>query len=128
MMRSQTPLLKDATLRGHIQNLNVLAGLTFLKTNMLSLYEAGYINSAQSKLIEQASQDMLVKIRPQAIPLVELFDFSDDLHPTAIGNKYGDIYETHVEWAKTSRMNDPANGSIPKGFNEYILPILKGKL
>lgn len=71
---------------------------------------------------------MLAKIRPQAIPLAELYSVHDDLFPTAIGNKYGDIYETHVEWAKDSRMNDPANGSIPKGFNQYLMPILKGKL
>ena len=78
--------------------------------------------------MDEASNAMLVKIRPQAIPLAELYSLSDDLQPTAIGNQYGDIYETHVEWAKTSRMNDPKNGSIPKGFNQYLLPILKGKL
>lgn len=116
LMRSQTPELKDVNLRGHVYNLNVLSGLTFLKTNLLSAFEAGYINGSQSKLVDQACNAMLVKIRPQIIPLVELCSISDDLQPTAIGNQYGDIYETHVEWAKTSRMNDPANGSIPKGF------------
>ena len=42
---------------------------------------------------------------------------------SAIGNSYGDIYSTHLEWAKTSRLNDN-KGSIQDGFMEYIMPIL----
>lgn len=66
-------------------------------------------------------------IRPQAIPLIELFPLSDEVMPTAIGNSYGDIYETHFEWAKNSRLND-GKGNIPKGWMEHIMPIIKGKL
>jgi hypothetical protein len=46
---------------------------------------------------------------------------------SAIGNSYGDIYETHLEWAKNSRLNDN-KGSIPDGYMENIMPILQGKL
>jgi hypothetical protein len=46
---------------------------------------------------------------------------------SAIGNSYGDIYETHLKWAKESRLNDN-KGSIPDGYMEYIMPILQGKL
>ena len=42
---------------------------------------------------------------------------------SAIGNSYGDIYETQLEWAKTSRMNQYKDG-IPKGHKEMIMPIL----
>jgi hypothetical protein len=70
----------------------------------------------------------LVSLRPQLISLVEVFEVSDAALMSAIGNSYGDIYETHLRWAKTSRLNDPENGSIPDGWNEYMMPILKGKL
>jgi len=43
---------------------------------------------------------------------------------SAIGNSYGDIYTTHLDWAQTSRLNDEKNGSIPDGFMEYLMPIL----
>ncbi len=46
---------------------------------------------------------------------------------SAIGNSYGDIYETHLEWAKNSKLNK-TKGNIPEGFETYIMPILKGKL
>ena len=46
---------------------------------------------------------------------------------SAIGNSYGDIYETHLEWAKNSRLNQN-KGAIPDGYMENIMPILQGKL
>ena len=39
------------------------------------------------------------------VPLVEAFGFDDEIVPTAIGNSYGDIYETQLRWAKESRGN-----------------------
>ncbi len=45
----------------------------------------------------------------------------DGVLNSAIGNYYGDIYETQLEWAKGSRLNqDP----VIKGFKENLLPIL----
>jgi hypothetical protein len=46
---------------------------------------------------------------------------------SAVGNSYGDIYETHLEWAKNSRMNK-FKGQIAPGWEEYMMPIIKGKL
>lgn len=53
----------------------------------------------------------------------------DEMTCSAIGNSYGDIYETHLAWAKDSRLNHTKAGdAIPDGFMEYMMPILKGKL
>jgi hypothetical protein len=46
---------------------------------------------------------------------------------SAIGNSYGDIYETHFEWAKNSRFNK-TKGQIPKGWEEHMLPLMRAKL
>jgi len=65
------------------------------------------------------------KIRPLMVPLVEGIGIQDEENLSAIGNKFGDIYETQFEWAKNSRLNkDP----VIKGFKENIQPILHGKL
>lgn len=127
-MRAKIAELKDANLRGHFMNMCALSGVTFLKEHITLGYDSGYFKQGDRDLIERAFCALLVKLRPQAIPLIELFGQSDELMPTAIGNSYGDIYETHFDWAKNSRLNDPKNGSIPKGHSEYIMPILKGKL
>jgi len=48
---------------------------------------------------------------------------------SAVGNSYGDIYETHLRWAKESKLNKTKGGdAIPDGYIEYIMPILKAKL
>jgi len=52
--------------------------------------------------MNEAIKILLEKLRPQMIPLVEQFDMSDNFLMSAIGNSYGDIYETHLEWAKDS--------------------------
>lgn len=65
----------------------------------------------------------LIELRPQMIPLVELkseelLDFS---HMSAIGNKYGDIYERQLELAMGSRLNKQAK---PEYWDSLVKPIM----
>ena len=41
----------------------------------------------------EAIKYLLTVLRPQMIPLVEAYDHPDSILVSAIGNKYGDIYE-----------------------------------
>uniref|UniRef100_A0A7S3CNB4 Acyl-CoA oxidase n=1 Tax=Strombidium rassoulzadegani TaxID=1082188 RepID=A0A7S3CNB4_9SPIT len=117
----------DPNLKTHLMNLCSLMGLVYLKENLISGYNCGYFRDGASALIDSALELLLKRIRPQAINLAELFGLKDEVLVSAIGNSYGDIYETHFEWAKTSRLNTP-NGNIAKGWMENMMPILKGKL
>jgi len=67
------------------------------------------------------------EIRPYALSVIESFGLPDHMIQSAIGNSYGDIYETHLKWAKESRLNNTVD-NIPEGYLEYITPILKAKL
>ena len=68
-------------------------------------------------------------MRPFVIGIIESAEVSDTLLMSAVGNFYGDIYETHFEWAKNSRLNQTSDGdAIPEGFMKYIMPVLKGKM
>ena len=78
-------------------------------------------------MVDGAIKLILARLRPQILNLAEVVPHSDQFLMSAIGNSYGDIYETHLEWAATSRLNDDM-GSIPDGYMEYIMPILQGKL
>ena len=74
---------------------------------------------------------LLTSLRPQIINIIEsLYPAEHDNYLlSAVGNHYGDIYETHLKWAKESRLNHTKLGdAIPEGYLEYIQPILKGKL
>ena len=127
LMKNMTADILCAKLRGHMFNLCTLMGLTFLQEYKTNGFESGYFTKGTTDLINEAVKILLVRLRPQAIPLVELLHQPDSYLMSAVGNSYGDIYETHLEWAKTSRMNKNP-GNIPDGFMEYIMPIMKGKL
>ena len=67
----------------------------------------------------------LNELRPHMISLVELhYDSEIDMsYLSAIGNEYGDIYETQLEWAMTSRLN---KNPIPDYYETLIKPIYEG--
>ena len=97
--KKSIPKMKDANLRKHMENLCVLAGIYFFKNTMAEGYDCGYFKPGDQNLVEEAYKLVLKKIRPQAIPLAELACVPDEIMQTAIGNSYGDIYETHFRWA-----------------------------
>jgi len=45
------------------------------------------------KLLSQSLKHLLLKIRPQMIPLVESLRIPDGILVSSIGNSYGDVYE-----------------------------------
>jgi hypothetical protein len=114
-------------LRENMTNLCSLMGLHFIEGSTVYGYDSGYFDKGSYALINEAVKLLLTKLRPQILPLVELWGVRDSEIVSAIGNSYGDIYETHLKWAQTSRLNNDS-GSIPDGFMEYIMPILQGKL
>jgi len=63
------------------------------------------------------------------LSILESIDMKDEMLVSAIGNSYGDIYETHLEWAKDSKLNHTKLGDgIPDGYMEYVMPLLKAKM
>ena len=98
-----------------------------LEEDCKACYETGYFGPRSAKILSDAVKELLVRIRPQIIPLAESFAFPDSLLMSAIGNSYGDIYETHLKWAQESKLNQQ-KGGIPVGFMENLMPILQGKL
>ena len=90
------------------------------------LYETGFFRQGSSDLLNEAMQASLRELRPQMVPLVEVrSDLMDRSHMSCIGNQYGDKYETQLEWAMGSKMNqDP----VPQFWESHMKPIYHGKL
>ena len=128
LMADKIKEIKDANLRTHFTNLSVLVALRFVSEYEQVAFDSGYLKPGDHALIGEAFKLMLAKLRPQAIPLVELMSIPDEVLCSSIGNSYGDIYETQFEWAANSRLNNQSNGNIPDGFMDHIMPILQGKL
>jgi hypothetical protein len=116
---------------GNMETLCLLYGLNTLYDDCNSCFESGYFGQGvnYSKLILEAIKATNLKLRPQVLSIVESIGLTDTVLCSAIGNSYGDIYETHIDWAKNSKGNQTKAGhAIPDGYLEYITPILKAKL
>lgn len=66
-----------------------------LNLDCVSLYETGFFSHGSKELLLQAMKEAVIELRPHMIPLVELNtdELFDLTYLSAIGNKYGDIYE-----------------------------------
>lgn len=109
----------------------MLYGLFNFHTNCMACYESGYFRAGTSyfDMLLEAIKKLNLRIRPQALNIIESFPYPDEALHSAIGNSYGDIYEAHLEWAQSSRQNQTKQGdAIADGFLENMLPILKAKM
>jgi len=113
----------DGNIAKHINNCALLVGLSWIEEYAAIGYECGYFEPGQMVYINEAIKIVLKELRPQLIPVVEMFRFDDNVLCSAIGNSYGDIYEQHLECAKSSRLNK-TKGAIPDGYMEHIMPML----
>ena len=58
------------------------------------------------------------------IPIVETNrDNVNYTYLSCVGNKYGDIYESQLEWARGSKLN---KNPIPDYYKTIIRPMFKG--
>jgi hypothetical protein len=107
--RVEGPEIKCDGVRKILKTLCMLYGLFTLNNDCHGCFESGYFKQGApqpfSELILEAIKLLNKEIRPQAINIVESLKIKDNMICSAIGNSYGDIYETHIEWAKTSRLN-----------------------
>jgi len=113
---------KDPGVKAVLENLLKVFALKQILSDSTGLYDSGFFGRGDSKLLEGALDAQLKVMRPQMISLVELVDDSS-FNKTAAGNKYGDIYEMMLDYAKNSELNkDP----IPSYYTEYMKPIIHG--
>jgi acyl-CoA oxidase len=83
------------------------------------------IQDSQFKVIRSVVYTLLGEIRPDAVPLVDSFDFGDNVLRSAIGRYDGNVYEALFDSAQKSVLNqkDPFDG-----YEEYLKPHLNKEL
>ena len=127
MNQIKTRVFKCPNIRPQLANLCMLYGLNLLNESPKDLYNSGYFNVPgvhYSNVLLDAIKLLLKEIRPQVLNLIEVVPLQDDHIFSAIGNSYGDIYETHLDWAKNSKLNKTSHGdAIPEGFYKHMSPI-----
>jgi len=81
----------------------------------------GFLDRQQTKRAKDTVSRLLDEIRPDLVPLVDAFDYSDTVLNSVIGRHDGNVYEALYESARRSPLNkvDPFDG-----YKEYLQPHL----
>ncbi|RIA96762.1 peroxisomal acyl-coenzyme A oxidase 1 [Glomus cerebriforme] len=85
-----------------------------------------YFNSKHIEIFEFGIKNCLKKIRPDAIGLVDAWEFSDNVLNSAIGRYDGNVYETLYNWAKLDPLNLAQERGEYVGYNEVMKSIYNG--
>lgn len=116
--------MKDQRIKSLMMDMFLISGLQVLINDSGDVYASGYFAPEAQSMMKQALDKLVIKVRPQLIPLIEATKLQE--LPTNLGNKFGDIYELQMEQARNSRMNKLDKDGVPPQWEAYIKPLLHG--
>ncbi|XP_033120885.1 peroxisomal acyl-coenzyme A oxidase 1-like isoform X2 [Anneissia japonica] len=117
VLESSVPApVKDVLLT--LCHLHALHGISTRKGEFL---HDGYFSGHQIDLVEKQVIQLLDKVRPNSVALVDAFDFSDRVLDSVLGRYDGNVYENLYKWAKSCPMNEK---EVPDAYGKYIRPFL----
>ncbi|ALC48857.1 CG5009 [Drosophila busckii] len=83
------------------------------------------ISARQVQQVEQRFEQLLTQLRPNALAIVDGFDFDDRVLNSTLGAHDGRVYERLMEQARRNPLNqESVNGS----YYTHLQPLLRGKL
>ncbi|ETN81731.1 hypothetical protein RB195_007443 [Necator americanus] len=84
--------------------------------------EDGYLSSQQLDYMKEDMYRLLKKLRPNAVSLVDSWDYSDRELRSVLGRKDGHVYENLYKWAQQSELN---RTQVLPSFEKYLQPMMK---
>ncbi|CAL5355537.1 unnamed protein product [Camellia sinensis] len=121
-------LLQDIPGKGVREQLEALCNiyaLFLLNKHQGDFLSTGCITAKQASLANDQLRSLYSQLRPNAIALVDAFNYTDHFFGSILGCYDGNVYPKLYEAA----WKDPLNDSVvPEGYHEYIRPLLKQNL
>ncbi|GAU24522.1 hypothetical protein TSUD_156340 [Trifolium subterraneum] len=121
-------LQQDIPGKGVKHQLEILCSiyaLFHLHKHLGDFLSTGCITPKQGALANDQLRSLYSQVRPNAIALVDAFNYTDHYLSSILGCYDGNVYPKLYEAA----WKDPLNDSVvPDGFQEYIRPMLKQQL
>ncbi|XP_056406303.1 peroxisomal acyl-coenzyme A oxidase 1 isoform X1 [Hyla sarda] len=103
-----------------LSSLCLLYTLHGISRNTGDFLQAGLLTTSQLEQIHQRIKDLLAVIRPNAVALVDAFDYTDTQLGSVLGRYDGNVYENMFEWAKKSPLNKT---QVHESFHKYLKPL-----
>ncbi|KAG6428428.1 hypothetical protein SASPL_112679 [Salvia splendens] len=121
-------LQQDIPGKGVKQLLQAVCGiyyLSLLHKHQGEFLATSYITPKQAALASDQLRALYSKVRPNAIALVDSFNYTDHFLGSILGCYDGNVYPKLYEAAKKDPLNDTV---VPDGYHEYLKPLLKQQL
>ncbi|KAK1304782.1 Peroxisomal acyl-coenzyme A oxidase 1 [Acorus calamus] len=108
-----------------LQVLCCVYALSLLHKHSGDFLSTGCINPKQASLANEQLRSLYSQVRPNAVALVDSFNYTDHYLNSTLGRYDGNVYPTLYEEAWKDPLNDTV---VPDGYQEYIRPLLKQQL
>eukprot|EP00002_Diphylleia_rotans_P027228 TRINITY_DN5452_c0_g1_i1.p1 TRINITY_DN5452_c0_g1~~TRINITY_DN5452_c0_g1_i1.p1 ORF type:complete len:678 (+),score=161.81 TRINITY_DN5452_c0_g1_i1:125-2158(+) len=95
--------------------------LTSIEDQLGDFTESGFLQAQHVQWLKANIKGLLTEMRPDAIALVDGWNFSDFYLDSALGRYDGDVYRALWEWAQQEPMNKMKQ---PPGYDIAIKPLL----
>ncbi|XP_028912909.1 peroxisomal acyl-coenzyme A oxidase 1 isoform X1 [Ornithorhynchus anatinus] len=110
----------DKPLQAVLNNLCLLYALHGINEKAGDFLQGGILTEAQVSQANQHVKELLTALRPEAVALVDAFDFQDAILGSVLGRHDGRVYENMFEWAKNSPLNKT---EVHPSFHKHLKPL-----
>ncbi|XP_064180367.1 peroxisomal acyl-coenzyme A oxidase 1 isoform X2 [Anguilla rostrata] len=110
----------DTAVHSVLSNLALLYALHGITQHSGDFLQAGLLSVPQLSLVSQRLKELLRQLRADAVPLVDAFDYRDEMLDSVLGRYDGNVYEHMFEWAKTSPLN---RTEVHESYHKYLKPL-----
>ncbi|KAK7929885.1 hypothetical protein WMY93_006280 [Mugilogobius chulae] len=116
--------IRDTAIHSVLSTLALLYALHGISQNSGDFLQAGLLTVSQMLQVSLRIKELLSLIRPNAVALVDAFDFPDKMLRSVLGRYDGNVYENLFDWARRSPLNAT---EVHESFHKYLKP-LRSKL
>ncbi|ORX44090.1 acyl-CoA oxidase [Hesseltinella vesiculosa] len=111
----------DGLVRHALGDVALLYALTTLEQELADVLTSGFVTPAQASTLKKQVISVLKRVRPNAVALVDAFDFPDYLLNSALGSSDGYVYERLTQMAEQEPLN---HTSVVHGYDDFYRPLI----
>lgn len=117
--------IKGKGVKNQLKNLCYIYALHLIHKHLGDFLTTNSITSEQASLANHQLRSLYSQVRPNAVALVDAFDYTDHYLGSVLGRYDGNVYPKLFEEALKDPLNDTV---VPDGYHEYIRPLIKQHL
>uniref|UniRef100_A0A4W5REA7 Acyl-coenzyme A oxidase n=1 Tax=Hucho hucho TaxID=62062 RepID=A0A4W5REA7_9TELE len=110
----------DTGIHSVLSTLALLYALQGIQQHSGDFLQTGLLSVPQLSQVSQRLKELLAQLRPNAVALVDAFDYCDEMLNSVLGRYDGNVYEHMFEWARRSPLNKT---EVHESYHKYLKPL-----